>query len=135
MFNGFLAENGHFVTEECGPYRGTTNGDSCKYYEKCPAIAKLDNSYFIEVSQTNTQVNEAKIKKEILYNGAVVGEFKAPNRFRYYDKGILIDEDKPAGSQLLQLDSSSEANVELEIANQNLDHSVAILGWGKDPKT
>lgn len=54
MFNGFLAENGHFVTEECGPYRGTTNGDSCKFYEKCPAIAKLDNSYFIEVSQTNT---------------------------------------------------------------------------------
>lgn len=27
----------------------------------------------------------------------------------------------------LQLDS--------QIANDNLDHSVAILGWGKDPKT
>ena len=35
--------------------------------------------------------------KEILRNGPVVGEFKAPNRFRYYDSGILIDEDKPSG--------------------------------------
>jgi hypothetical protein len=30
--------------------------------------------------------------KEILRNGPVVGEFKAPNRFRYYSAGILIDD-------------------------------------------
>ena len=40
-----------------------------------------------------------KIQKELLRNGVVVGEFKAPNRFRYYNKGILIDEDTPAGYQ------------------------------------
>jgi hypothetical protein len=28
-------------------------------------------------------------------NGPVVGDFKAPNRFRYYDAGILIEDDKP----------------------------------------
>lgn len=96
MFNGFLMENAHFVSEECGPYRGSTNGDSCKFYEKCTPVAKIADSYFIETSQKENSVNEKKIMKEIFRNGAVVGEFKAPNRFRYYDKGILIDEDKPA---------------------------------------
>lgn len=96
MFNGFLMESGHFVSEECGPYRGSTNGDSCKFYQKCEPIAKIADSYFIETSQKENSVNEKKIMKEIFRNGAVVGEFKAPNRFRYYDKGILIDEDKPA---------------------------------------
>ena len=61
----------------------------------------------------NTKVNEEKIQKEILRNGAVVGEFKAPNRFRYYDKGILIDEDKPGNSGLVQLDESMEVEVEI----------------------
>ena len=115
MFNGYLAENGNFVTEECGPYRGTNSGDSCKYYEKCAPVAKLEDSYFIEASQTSTKVNEEKIQKEILRNGAVVGEFKAPNRFRYYDKGILIDEDKPANSGLIQLEEG--AQIDLEIAD------------------
>ena len=35
MFNGYLMENGHFVSEQCGPYRGSTVGDKCKFYEKC----------------------------------------------------------------------------------------------------
>jgi len=34
-------------------------------------------------------MSDKKIMKEILRNGPVIGEFKAPNKFRYYDKGIL----------------------------------------------
>ena len=44
------------------------------------------------MSMIENSVNEKVIQKEILRNGAVVGEFKAPNKFKYYDKGILIDE-------------------------------------------
>jgi len=131
MFNGYLMENGHFVSEECGPYRGSTNGDSCKFYEHCSPVAKVTDSYFIQVSQKENSVDEKRIMKEIYRNGAVVGEFKAPNRFRYYDKGILIDEDKPASMANVQLEEGAEVN--LQIANQNLDHSVTLLGWGKDP--
>jgi len=43
------------------------------------------------------------IRKEILRNGPVVGEFKAPNQFRYYDGGVLIDEEKPSGSSNVQI--------------------------------
>ena len=66
MFNGFLAENGHLVTEECAPYRGSTIGDRCKYYEKCSAAAKVDSSYFIQVSPSEEKVDQRKIMKEIL---------------------------------------------------------------------
>ena len=76
MFNGYLIENGHFVDEKCGPYRGSTNGDSCKFYEKCGAVAKVTDSYFVQVSQTEVGgVNEKLIQKEILHGGAVIGEF------------------------------------------------------------
>lgn len=32
IFNGFLAENGHLVTEECAPYTARTKGHSCAQY-------------------------------------------------------------------------------------------------------
>ena len=103
MFNGYFAEGAHLVDESCAPYRGSTNGDSCKQYSKCNPVATVKNSYFLEVSNTENKVNEEKIMKEILRNGPVVGEFKAPNKFRYYDGGILVDEEKPSGSANLQL--------------------------------
>lgn len=131
MFNGYLAENGHLVTEECGPYRGSTNGDSCKFYEKCAPAAKVDDSYFIGVSAAVEKIDEQKIRKEILRNGPVVGEFKAPNKFRYYDKGVLTDEARPANSANVQLETDAQVN--LGIANQNLDHSIMLMGWGHDP--
>jgi C1A family cysteine protease len=85
-------------------------------------------------------------------NGAVVGEFKAPNKFKYYDKGVLMDEQRPGGdSSFIQTDTSKQTSEQppegtelqvsveidssLQIANQNLDHSIVILGWGKDPKS
>ena len=133
MFNGYLAENGHLVTEECGPYRGSTNGDSCKFYEKCAPAAKVDESYFIKVSPTEEKIDEKLIMKEILRNGPVVGEFKAPNKFRYYDKGVLVDgvDDHPANAANVQLET--DAKVDLAIATQNLDHSIMLMGWGHDP--
>jgi C1A family cysteine protease len=51
---------------------------------------------------------------------------------------VLVDEDHPVENKLAATDpwgSQSLVQVDVEIANQNLDHSVAILGWGKDPKS
>jgi len=58
MFNGYLAENGHFVTEECGPYKATTKGAACSAYESCAPAAKIEKSYFIEASQVQNSVPE-----------------------------------------------------------------------------
>ena len=136
VFNGYLAENGHLVSESCAPYRGSTNGDSCKNYKKCQPIAKVENSYYIEVSNSENQINEFKIMKEMIRNGPVVGEFKAPNKFRYYDKGILADDGGSEGSSNLQLDSTLlQLDSSLTIATQNLDHSVMLMGWGLEPKS
>ena len=44
MFNGYFNENAHLVKEDCAPYRGSTAGDSCKMYQKCPAYAKVSDS-------------------------------------------------------------------------------------------
>ena len=101
MFNGFLAENAHLVSEKCAPYKGTTKKDKCGNYTQCDPIAKIVQSSYIEVSQNEISVNERKIQKEILRNGAVVGDFKAPKRFKYYDKGILMDGDGPRDSSLV----------------------------------
>lgn len=116
IFNGYLAESGHLVSEDCGPYKGTTNADSCKFYEKCDPVAKVEKSYFLDTSTAESSINEKKIQKEILHGGAVVAEFKAPQRFRYYDFGVLIDEAKPAGSTLLQLDESAGLEQGAELA-------------------
>ena len=58
MFNGYFAEGAHLVDEKCAPYRGNTHGDSCKQYSKCNPVAKVTNSYFLEVSNTENKVNE-----------------------------------------------------------------------------
>jgi len=41
MFNGFLAENAHLVSEKCAPYKGTTKKDKCGNYTQCDPIAKV----------------------------------------------------------------------------------------------
>lgn len=92
IFNGYLAQNGHLISEQCGPYKGTTKGDSCHHYENCEPVAKVTDSYFVQASQTEVAVDEKKIMKEMLLNGPAVGDFEAPHKFRYFDKGILVDE-------------------------------------------
>ena len=133
MFNGFFAEGAHLVEEKCGPYKHTTSGDRCKYYKNCSPVAKVERSFFIETSPTEHAVNELKIQKEILRNGPVVGEFKAPNKFKYYDAGILSEDDynKPSTARNVQIEDQTL----VQIAEQNLDHSVMLLGWGVDPKS
>ena len=107
MFNGYLAESGHLVSEECAPYRGSTNGDQCKLYKKCNPVAKVSNSYFLGISADQVPIDQEVIKKEIFRNGAVVAEFAAPHRFRFYDGGIL-QEEGPAKSSFVQLETDAQ---------------------------
>lgn len=61
MFNGYLTENGHLVSEACAPYKGSTKKDACRNYTTCDPIAKVIQSSYIEVSQSEMSVNERKI--------------------------------------------------------------------------
>jgi len=45
VMNGFFAENGGLVAEDCAPYAAVTKGQSCSDYAKCPSIAKVTRSY------------------------------------------------------------------------------------------
>ena len=73
-FNVFLAENGHVVSEECAPYMSKTKGDSCKNYETCKPIAKVQKSYLVGGGWGAT--SEKKMMKEILRNGPINGDFR-----------------------------------------------------------
>ena len=110
MFNGYFSENGYLVSQDC--LAPQPKLQKCSQFKSCQPIAKVKESYFINEQQQEGSVDEKKIQKELLRNGVVVGEFKAPNRFRYYNKGILIDEDTPAGYQDIQIDQ--QINMELD---------------------
>ena len=71
-------------------------GTAANFIRNVSPQLKFQTLTLLRLLKKENSVAEKKIMKEIFRNGAVVGEFKAPNRFRYYDKGILIDEDKPA---------------------------------------
>jgi cathepsin C len=47
LFNGYLAENGYLISEQCAPYLHKTKGTSCSAYEQCEPVAKLQSSYFL----------------------------------------------------------------------------------------
>jgi hypothetical protein len=47
IFNGFLAENGHMVTEECAPYTARTKNQKCGDFSKCPKHAKVLKSEYL----------------------------------------------------------------------------------------
>lgn len=87
FFHGYLAENGHMVTEDCAPYKGKTKGDKCSNYAQCPPFAKIDNSYFVGKGYGDS--TEKKMMKEILRNGLVNGELQCPHVFGMYTEGIL----------------------------------------------
>ena len=81
--------------------------------------------------------------KEMLRNGPVVGEFKAPQHFKTYIGGILVAGEKPApraedGHRMQELQYTQTGNesvllqLDASIANQNLDHSVMLMGWAVD---
>jgi len=87
FFHGFLAENGHMVTEECAPYKGKTKGDKCSNYEQCPAHSKIEKTRFVGKGYGDT--SEKKMMQEIIRNGMVNGELNAPHIFHMYTKGVL----------------------------------------------
>jgi len=97
------------VEESCAPYQGTTKGQKCKNFSNCKPVAKVTGSYFIQNDNQQVKVDDKLIQKEILRNGPVVGEFKAPNHFRYYNGGVLVDEDRPSiiSSSAVQVDDTS----------------------------
>lgn len=70
--NGFFAENGGLVSENCAPYQATTKGLSCANFASCPVLARVKNSYILK------NPNEDSIKKEILRNGIVITDWSAP---------------------------------------------------------
>jgi hypothetical protein len=81
-FHGYMAENGHLVSEECAPYKGSTRGDKCSNYSECPPIAKVTDSYWIGKGYGDS--GEKKMMKEIIRNGAVNGELQCPKVFGMY---------------------------------------------------
>lgn len=87
FFHGFLAENGHLVTEDCAPYIGKTKGDRCSNYEKCEPHSKIQSTYFIGKGYGDS--SEKKMMKEIMRNGAVNGEMQAPRIFSLYNEGVF----------------------------------------------
>lgn len=87
FFHGFLAENGHMVTEECAPYRGKTKGDHCSNYADCAPHSKIEKTRFVGKGYGDT--SEKKMMQEIARNGMVNGELNAPHIFHMYTKGVL----------------------------------------------
>ena len=47
IFNGYLAENGYLVSEECSPYLAQTESSKCSNYKACPPISTVKSSYFM----------------------------------------------------------------------------------------
>ena len=45
---GFLAENGEIVSEDCAPYAGDKFGFSCKKYQHCKGRARIKKSYVLK---------------------------------------------------------------------------------------
>ncbi len=47
MMNGFFAENGALVGEDCAKDMGTTAGSPCSKFASCKPEAKVSESYFL----------------------------------------------------------------------------------------
>jgi hypothetical protein len=71
--HGYFYEQGYMVSEECAPYLGVTKGQSCKNYEHCKPIAKVQTTK--RVGGGYGLVSEIEMMKEILRNGPVSIEF------------------------------------------------------------
>lgn len=93
IFNGFFAENGHLVSEDCAPYHARTKGESCSNYKHCPAVAKINKSYYVGGYQWQPTVQ--MIQKEMLMHGPVVTEFRCDDNFQLYSSGIMIQAGQP----------------------------------------
>lgn len=93
VFHGYFAEQGHLVSEQCAPYKARTKGDRCANYAKCPAVAKIEKSYY--VNGYNFAPTVEMIQKEMLRNGPVVTEFHCDDNFGLYSSGVMIQSERP----------------------------------------
>ena len=157
FFHGFLAENGHMVSEQCAPYKAETKGHNCTEYTNCTAEAKVLDSY--SIGGGYGQSSEKKMMKELLRNGMVNGELNVPRVFAFYTEGILSNDHESKMSSYLEYSGvAAEHKVEQQkiavaettvtskakvtdrsledygIAWMNLNHSIVIFGWGVDEK-
>lgn len=153
FYHGYLAENGHLVTEKCAPYVAKTKGESCSKYSSCSTYAKINRSYFIGGAYGES--SEKKMMKEILRNGILNGELNVPRVFSFYQEGILSNDHESKMSSYLEYSGVAASHKEAQqqigkqnkvqsltdrdledygIAWMNLNHSVVILGWGIDSK-
>ena len=98
--------------------------------------------------------------KEILRNGPINGDFQAPSTFSLYKEGIFSEkgllhlkgkyqtsqaiaqeqmEEELADFEMLQLKDvkniSDKTLNDKGISWMDMNHSVVIIGWGKDEKT
>jgi len=83
ILDGYLAEIGGVVSEECAPYLAMTGGQTCGAYSNCQPVAKVSRSYSID------KPTEMQIKKEILRNGMLVTDWFMPSYARSYKSGIF----------------------------------------------
>lgn len=60
IMDGYLAETGGIVSEDCAPYLAKTKGHKCSDYRECPSLAKVKSSYQLDSS------DKLSIKRELL---------------------------------------------------------------------
>lgn len=100
FFHGYMAENGHMVSEQCAPYRAMTKGIACGDYKGCNTEAKISKTYFIGGAYGES--SEKKMMKEILHKGIVNGELNVPRVFSFYQQGILSNDHESKMSSYLE---------------------------------
>lgn len=143
-YNGFMYEKGHLVAEQCAPFKFKQYKDHCGNYKNCPAIAKVNHTYW--VGDYNTQPTELQIQQDLLMYGPVTTSILTGGAaFSNYNRksGIMqqdvigyhtLDDDDtkvlmvPAEGDIefIQLDSSAQ------VATQAINHVVVLVGWGVD---
>jgi len=85
-FGGLFGNRAGLVSEECAPYLANTKTNTCSAYKECPAVAKVNKTYFLGEYSYKPKVSE--IKKEIIRNGPVNTEIGCNADWSFYKKGI-----------------------------------------------
>ena len=121
-------------------------------YEQCKPVAKVQKSYLVGGGWGAT--SEKKMMKEILRNGPINGDFQAPSMFSIYKEGVFSEKGlvhlkrQPVAQMQLSADMADMEFVQISpgdasettlndkgISWMDMNHSVVIVGWGKDDKT
>lgn len=88
--DAYFIENGYMVSEQCAPYKGQTKKYKCSRYSHCKPEAKVTSIY--EVGGAFGQSSEKLMMKEILRNGPLNAEFRAPDLLETYQQGIITED-------------------------------------------